>query len=80
MDYRLGPLKGNWMLVPAHGKSVNCLTDLSGVGGAEAFQDGSCQNADPHFDLVQPGGMRQRSTTQLLSPEMSDYVVACSPP
>ena len=57
MDYRLGPLKGNWMLVPALGKSVNGLTDLSGVGGAEAFQDGSGQNAEPHFDLVQPGGM-----------------------
>ena len=57
MNYRLGPLKGNWMFVSALCKSVNCLTDLSGVGGAEAFQDGSCQNAEPHFDLVQPGGM-----------------------
>ena len=45
------------MLVPALGKSVYCLTDLSGVGGAEAFQDGSGQNAEPHFDLIQPGGM-----------------------
>ena len=57
MDYRLGPLKGNRMLISAVGKAVNGLTDLLGVGDAEAFQDGSGQNAEPHFDLVQPGGM-----------------------
>ena len=78
MDYRLGPLKGNRMLIAAVGEAINSLTHLSRVGSAEALQDRSGQDAEPYFDLAQDRRQRLRSGTPPSHPR--DVVPLSHPP
>ena len=60
MDDRLRPLEGDRIGVAPRCEAVDGLAHLARVGGAQAAQHGTREDAEPDFNLVEPRGMSRR--------------------
>ena len=57
MNDLFGPLEGNGVFVAGCREAVDGGADFAWVGGAQAAQHRARKDAEPDFDLVEPGGM-----------------------
>ena len=57
MNFNLGPLKWSRCLIVSFYKCVNRLAQFAHAPEAGPAQGRTAEDAEPHFDLIEPGGV-----------------------